>query len=410
MRCVDLLSNICKHRTLDTIMHNSIMKKKILIMATCVALAFSFTGCGKDKDNTASSGEVTDNSKADLKGTKYKSEAKVGEYKGIKVGESTNKAEEKEIQTAIDNILSNYAKSEEVADGVAQDGDTLNIDYVGKVNGVAFDGGTAQGTNLTLGSGTFIDGFESGLVGKKKGDVVELNLTFPNPYQNNPDLAGKAVVFTVTVNSISRTTTPELTDAFVKENCSSYKTETVEELKDYVEKEIIFNKKMNVIWPQVLENSTIEYNDDELNKYIKIRKDQMSSYFKQNGSTLEGYLEYASMSQEDYDAQIKEYVQSVVKNQVIAMQIARTESIAVTDEEYDEEAQAAIKNGGYDSIEAYQADYPKQDTVDSLLYYDVLHWIAEQAKVVPDSEIETTTQATSEATDETTQAETTQAE
>ncbi|MBQ7171613.1 MAG: FKBP-type peptidyl-prolyl cis-trans isomerase [Clostridia bacterium] len=111
-----------------------------------------------------------------------------------------DEAVEKELKALLETAETTKLAEDDYA---AADGDTVNIDYVGKIDGEAFDGGTAEGQNLVLGSGSYIEGFEDGLIGKKKGDTATLNLTFPDPYTSNTDLSGKAVVFEVTVNSVS---------------------------------------------------------------------------------------------------------------------------------------------------------------------------------------------------------------
>ena len=129
----------------------------------------------------------------------------LGEYKNLALEvKMPEKVDDEAIEKALETSLSDHATTTAAADDyAAKDGDTVNIDYVGKVDDKEFDGGSAEGQDLVLGSGSYIDGFESGLIGKKKGDKVTLDLKFPDPYQNNPALAGKAVVFDVTVNSIS---------------------------------------------------------------------------------------------------------------------------------------------------------------------------------------------------------------
>ncbi|MDE7257698.1 MAG: FKBP-type peptidyl-prolyl cis-trans isomerase, partial [Lachnospiraceae bacterium] len=130
-------------------------------------------------------------------------------------------------------ILPNYTTTEEVTGRAVENGDTANIDFVGYIDGEAFDGGTGTGYDLTIGAHQFIDGFEDGLIGVNIGETVSLNLKFPDPYERNPDLAGVPVIFEVTVNSISKQVTPELNDEFVQtlgiEGCKTEK-----DLRDYV--------------------------------------------------------------------------------------------------------------------------------------------------------------------------------
>ena len=373
------------------------MRKKLLILGMCVAMVFSMTACkSSSSGKTASNGELTDNSKADMQGTLYKTTVKLGQYKGLKVGESNAKATEEEIEKAVQNVLESNATDRKYEEGVLELGDTANIYFEGKINGVAFEGGTSKGYNLKLGGGGFIKGFEDGLVGKKVGETVELNLKFPDDYKNSStgelsEHAGKDVIFTVTINYFNRSIVPELTDAFVKEYCTVYKVETVSELKEYLEKQLVLNKKLSAIWQTLLDSTEITYNKGEVAGLVEQMKNQYVQYYNAYGMKLSDYLEYAGMTEEEFDQQMDTSVRNSLKNIVIAMTVAREEGLEVTETEYREEVDPDVEAGTFDSLEEFQAMYPKQDTVDSLLYYKVLEWIADKCEVVPDTEIETTT-------------------
>ena len=373
------------------------MRKKLLILGMCVAMVFSMIACkSSSSGKTASNGELTDNSKADMQGTLYKTTVKLGQYKGLKVGESNAKATEEEIEKAVQNVLESNATDRKYEEGVLELGDTANIDFEGKINGVAFEGGTSKGYNLKLGGGGFIKGFEDGLVGKKVGETVELNLKFPDDYKNSStgelsEHAGKDVIFTVTINYFNRSIVPELTDAFVKEYCTVYKVETVSELKEYLEKQLVLNKKLSAIWQTLLDSTEITYNKGEVAGLVEQMKNQYVQYYNAYGMKLSDYLEYAGMTEEEFDQQMDTSVRNSLKNIVIAMTVAREEGLEVTETEYREEVDPDVEAGTFDSLEEFQAMYPKQDTVDSLLYYKVLEWIADKCEVVPDTEIETTT-------------------
>ena len=373
------------------------MRKKLLILGMCVAMVFSMTACkSSSSGKTASNGELTDNSKADMQGTLYKTTVKLGQYKGLKVGESNAKATEEEIEKAVQNVLESNATDRKYEEGVLELGDTANIDFEGKINGVAFEGGTSKGYNLKLGGGGFIKGFEDGLVGKKVGETVELNLKFPDDYKNSStgelsEHAGKDVIFTVTINYFNRSIVPELTDAFVKEYCTVYKVETVSELKEYLEKQLVLNKKLSAIWQTLLDSTEITYNKGEVAGLVEQMKNQYVQYYNAYGMKLSDYLEYAGMTEEEFDQQMDTSVRNSLKNIVIAMTVAREEGLEVTETEYREEVDPDVEAGTFDSLEEFQAMYPKQDTVDSLLYYKVLEGIADKCEVVPDTEIETTT-------------------
>lgn len=381
------------------------MKKKLIILGMCVALACSAAACGKDEKEPASSGEVAssgefsvEKTKADMKGTQYKSTVELGQYKGLKVGESDSVATAGEIDQAIENILSNNAEAEKVESGVVENGDVANIDFVGKMDGKEFDGGSGEAYDLEIGSGSFIAGFEDGLIGKKVGEKVDLDLTFPKDYKdssgNVSELAGKDVVFTVTINYITRRIKPELSDAFVKEKCQTYDSETVAELKDYLADQIVLNKKLTAIWQTILDDSKVTFNEEEVNKLVSQMKEQYSAYYTAYGLSLEDYYEYAGITEEEFNADMRESVESSLTNIVISMNIARKEGIEVTEEEYLDEVEADVEAGTFDSVEAFQQMYPKQDTVDSILYYKVLEWVADSCEIVPDEEVEKPTSKT----------------
>ncbi len=373
------------------------MRKKLLILGMCVAMVFSMSACkSSTSSKVASKGELTDNSKADMQGTKYKTTVKLGQYKGLKVGESNAKATEEELEKAVQNVLESNATDQKYEEGAVELGDTANIDFEGKINGVAFEGGTSKGYNLKIGSGSFIKGFEDGLVGKKVGETVDLNLKFPDDYKNSStgeisEHAGKDVVFTVKINYFNRSIVPELTDAFVKEYCKVYKVETVAELKEYLDAQLVLNKKLSAFWQTLLDSTEITYDEKEVAELVEQMKNQYVQYYNAYGMKLQDYLDYAGMTEEQFDKQLDTSVRNSLKNIVIAMTVAREEGLEVTEKEYREEVDPDVEAGTFDSLEAFQAIYPKQDTVDSLLYYDVLEWIADKCEIVPDSEIETTT-------------------
>ena len=180
--------------------------KKIALICLCTMTALSLlTGCS----NSTGSGNENLGS------------VELGEYKGVKVNMPSVIVTDAEVESRINQVLSQNPSEEEL-DRPAQEGDVVNIDYVGKQDGVEFAGGTDTGYDLTLGSGRFIEGFEDGLIGAKKGDKKELNLTFPETYSEET-LAGKPVVFEVTVNAVKEKKDAVLDDAFVQ-RVSDYKT------------------------------------------------------------------------------------------------------------------------------------------------------------------------------------------
>lgn len=376
------------------------MKKKLLAVGLCVALAFSTAACGKDSDKktVATAGEAETNESGELMAGVMDTTVELCEYKGVKVGKSTEEVNEDSFDEAISNILSSYSTSEKVEEGQIKDGDTANIDYKGTIDGQEFEGGTATGQDLGIGSNSFIEGFESGLIGVSVGDTVTLNLTFPDTYTNTTtindeevSLAGKPVTFEVKVNYITVTNTPELTDDFVKENCAEYNNvQTVEELNNYVRSQIVLSNKISDIWPDIVEDSKVDINAKEKqNKYAELYDYYENIVTSNYGIELESYIEQVGQTMDDFKSSLQDEADYQIKCQAISNAIARAENITVTDEEYDKKAKSDMEYYGYKTLEEYQKVYSKQEIVDSLIYYKVLEFLGENAQVVDDSEIET---------------------
>lgn len=217
---------------------------------------------------------------------------------------------------------------------VIEEGDIANIDYEGKKDGVAFDGGTAQGYDLEIGSGSFIDGFESGLIGKKKGETVDLNLKFPENY-GNTDLAGQSVVFTVTVNSISRQR--ELTDELapqIDESCKT-KKDVIESAKKKLQSEENLVARQELYYnavTKVIEGSEIEPSEDAIryatNTYVKNYAASAELY----GLDLGTLLSYYGSSYEEFADSYKENAVESTKQRLVLQEIAKLENLEVTDE------------------------------------------------------------------------------
>lgn len=193
------------------------MKKKTLGLLAAILSVCMLAGCGA-KDTGDGTGAATDagTESTALKDMDVDKYVTLGEYKGLAVSVDTVEVDEDEWDTLVNNVYYGNITAENggIMDRAVETGDTVNIDYEGKKDGVAFDGGTAQGYDLTIGSGNFIAGFEDGLIGVMPGETVDLDLTFPENYGNS-DLAGQAVVFTVTVNYIQPAQDGEFSDEII---------------------------------------------------------------------------------------------------------------------------------------------------------------------------------------------------
>lgn len=312
----------------------------------------------------------------------------LGDYRGIEVAAQdttvTDEEVEEELQSQVENATPIY---EEIKEGTVKDGDVVNIDYEGKLDGVAFSGGTDTGFNLTIGSGQFIEGFEDGLIGKNIGETVDLNLSFPDDYSPNPDLADKAVVFTVTINYVQgEEIAQELNDEFVQRNSEDCKT--VDEYRAYVKKDLentkaetAENSKVNEAWDKITENATFLKDAEELITYIyDSQKAQFESSLAMYGMTMETYLSSVGMTEEQFESELTEASKSSAKSQLLIRAIAEAEGMELTDESFDEECEKIAGDLGY-TADYLKSNYPEQLLKDIIFQEKIKDFLLETVVV-----------------------------
>lgn len=316
-------------------------------------------------------------------------------YKGIEVTEVEEAAAvtDEDIEAQIEYILTGYSENVEVTDRAAQEGDIANIDYVGKKDDVAFDGGTAEGYDLTLGSGVFIDGFEDGIVGHEIGETFDLNLTFPETYTSE-ELAGQAVVFTVTLNSLSVKETPELTDEFVKEKLST-ESETVEEYKAEVKADLQKTNEENydaelrdAAWEVVLENATVkEYPEEAIAEYTDMLTSEYQTMASYYGMEFEDFLEtYLGMDEDTFYSEVETIAQTQVKSDLVRDLLAESVKIDDSEDAYREVYARYAEYYAYTDVDAFLEDMESagnRETLDNLVLLELVqNWIVEHCKIV----------------------------
>lgn len=406
------------------------MKRKIVatLLATVMAMSV-FTGCGsKDKDNeetksttmgdstttgdstTAGSAETTISVSLDNL-TEGEPEIKdvtietdniiVGQYKGVEIEKVEVEAvTDEDIEDALNELVDEYTTTEDVTDRTdVQDGDIANIDYVGKIDGEEFEGGADEGFDLEIGSGTFIDGFEEGLIGAKVGDTVDVKVTFPDPYENNTDLSGKEAVFTVTVNSIQAEVVPELTDAFVAEN-TDYTT--IEEYRTAKRGELEAENKENAeyekeyaAWEVVLDNCAVKkYDKDAVKENAISYKEYMEYMMSYSGYTLDAYVDEMGSTMEEFDEEAVEQGKLAEKEKYLVEAIAEKEGLELTDEDYEESLKQTYEDYGYETEDDFwtavdeqgiDREEMEQSIRDSKLYEKVTKFVADNAVEVESS-------------------------
>lgn len=197
-----------------------------------------------------------------------------------------------------------------------------------------------SGYNLTIGSHSFIDGFEDALIGKSIGKTYDIDVTFPDPYENNPDFSGKPAVFTVTLNyKQGEKVTPKLTEDFIKEYLPDY--ESVEDYKKKMRESVVRSMAVE----KVCKDTTVnDYPENRVSGMEKQLKTSIESYLTQNNSTLDDYLTGLQISEEDYKAQIETTSKQDVANQLVYNAIAQAENIEISDDEYKKELDTYLTN------------------------------------------------------------------
>lgn len=281
------------------------------------------------------------------------SNVKLGEYKNLAVTKDSTDVTDEDVEKQIASILDGKKQSIEVTDrDIAQDGDVVVVDFTGYKDGVAFDGGAATDSEIVLGSGQFIDGFEEAMVGHKVGEEFEFNITFPENY-GATDLAGQEVTFKVTIKKILKYEVPELTDQFVTENSETSKTidEYKAEIKQSLSESNIASAESsleNSLWGKVVENTEVKkYPEQYVEYYASDLKAYQEYYLQMIGYTLDQYLEQTGQTQEQYDAEINTSAQKSVKSLMVFQAIVDKEKITVSDEEYQAALATYLEENSY---------------------------------------------------------------
>ena len=326
----------------------------------------------------------------------------LGTYKGLPVNREEVVVTDEEVDETIKARMEAGEIYDIREDGVVEDGDIANIDYVGTLNGEAFAGGSAQNFDLTIGSGMFIDGFEQGLVGVAVGEETLLKLTFPEDYHNT-ELAGQEVEFTVTVNSVK--TPKPVSDESVSELTQGEYT-TVDAYAEVVRTQITEQKENqqkslmnNELMTQLYNTCTVNgYPQEVIDFSVARMKEYYAGSAEASGMTFEEMLELYGMDEETFRLTIEEQVKESMDQELILSAIAEEEKIEVSEEEI----QAGIDNYaavlGYPSREAFLEAYTEDDVRLSLVMNKAVDLVRENAvvTVVSPEEAEAVTEAATE--------------
>lgn len=347
------------------------MKKKIfMLLAAVMAAATLATACGDSKKDGEKGGSQTEKSTQDVESEAGKIEynaqdcVTLGDYSALQISvPNSYEVTKEQIDDYALRMAEYYAQPvyKDTDKKTVADGDTVNIDYVGKKDGVAFDNGSAEGAYLTIGSHDFIDGFEEGLIGKKVGETVDLNLKFPDGYKGNAELAGAAVVFTVTINKIVEEDTTvdfELTDEFVKNNLNEDSVkEFKKNVKEYLETTNESSKKQDTI--QAVTDKLMEICKVTLpDGLAKARVNDYVVQFKNKyctDTTLEEYLKqnFNDMTEDEFRKSVTSEMNINLPVELILEAIAQKEGIELDEDKFQEHVKTLMQSNNYKTAEDY---------------------------------------------------------
>ena len=269
-----------------------------------------------------------------------KPEVTLGDYKGLEVPKSEVEVTDEDVDAEIKKEQEKNSRTVTVEDRGAENGDITTIDFEGFVDGVAFEGGKGTDYPLTLGSGSFIPGFEDQLVGAKAGDHVEVNVTFPEEYQA-AELAGKAAVFQCDVKKVEAKELPELDDDFAQDvsefdTLAEYKEDIKKNLTDKKEKEARAAKE-NAAVDKAIENAQMEIPEAMVDTQVRQMINDFASRMQSQGLTMEQYFQFTGMTVEKMQEEMKPQALKRIQTRLVLEKIAETENIQPTEEEVNEE-------------------------------------------------------------------------
>ncbi|MBR5520402.1 MAG: trigger factor [Oscillospiraceae bacterium] len=276
------------------------------------------------------------------------------DYAAYEMPANLTVADQEAVDSEIYEILTAYATSEkdETVREVVE-GDTVNMDYTGTIDGVAFEGGSTNGagTDATIGAGTFIEGFEEQIVGHKPGETFDIFVTFPEDYHSE-ELAGKDATFSITLNYLCKNSTPELTEEFVAENLSDMYTSVADMVAD-IENRLVDTQMKNYVWSKLFDESEISEYPEAMMEYERLaQKDYLASMAAMYGLEAEDFIVmYGAESMDAYLAEMEPSFQETVKMQLVVQAIAEKEGVKVTDEDIKEYFKLYYGSEDYSSYE-----------------------------------------------------------
>jgi trigger factor len=313
-----------------------------------------------------------------------KPEVTLGEYKGLEVPKSDLTVTDEEVDAELQKEREKNSRTITVEDRGAQEGDTVTIDFEGSIDGEAFEGGTGKDYPLTLGSHTFIPGFEDQLVGAKAEDQVDVHVTFPEDY-NAEELKGKAAVFKCTVHKVEAKELPELDDDFAKDvsefdTLDEYKADVRANLEKKKEAEAKRTKEDAVV-EKAIANATMEIPDAMVKTQAANLVDNFARRLQAQGMTLEQYMQYLGQTPEQLQEQMKPQALKQIQTRLVLEKVVEVENIEISEEKIDHEIQEMAKmyNMEADKLKDIMGDYEKEQMQKDLAVQEAVTFLADHA-------------------------------
>ncbi len=314
-----------------------------------------------------------------------KPEVTLGEYKGLKVDKISNRVTAKEVDAKLEEEQKKNARTVVVTDRAVQDGDEVVLDFEGFVDGVAFEGGKGENYPLTIGSGSFIPGFEEQLVGVEAEKEVEVNVTFPEEYHSE-DLAGKAAIFKCTVHEIKAKELPELDDEFAAEvsefdTLEEYKADIKTKIKDEKTAEGKRKQEDQAV-EQAVANASMEIPQAMIDTQVNQMVQDFAQRIQSQGLTMEQYFQFTGMTADKMMEEMKPQAVKRIETRLVLEAIAKAENIEITDEKLDEEfaKMAELYKMEVDKIKEYMGEYEKKQMKADMAVQEAVTFLVENAK------------------------------
>ena len=308
----------------------------------------------------------------------------LGEYKGVEVEKTPVEVSEEEVDKEVDKERENNSRTIDVDDRAVEKGDIIKLNFEGFVDGAPFEGGKAEDYSLTIGSGSFIPGFEDQLIGAKIGEEVEVNVTFPEEY-HAAELKGKPAVFKCKVNEIKVKELPEADDEFAKD-VSEF--DTLAEYKDDIRAKLLEKKtadakreKQNKVVAKAVENATMEIPDAMINEQVRRMADDFARRLQSQGLTMDQYMQFTGLTMDALAQQMRPEALKRIQNSLVLEAIAKAENIEVSDEKVNEEIEkmAAAYKMEADKLKELLGDAEKEQMKSDLAIQAAVDMITDAA-------------------------------